>query len=209
MTFAGAHDAGWIHLDVKPENVCIAALGPEGEEEGEGEGENAQKRNNFATVRLIDFGHARPFPNGLTKIVGEAGSDSYAAVSVDWFLSFFFFFLLLEVFVSSLTSSFLLSSLSFLLSSSSPLSLPTTPQPEVLHTMCFSKTSDTWSFGILLYAMLSGSLPWPEGRQSDFLCDQNRIASTLDHAETRFDNRIVDVSFLNNKETKRETENLF
>ena len=114
LSFAGVHDAGWIHLDVKPENVCIAALGPEGEGEGEGEGENAQKRNNFATVRLIDFGHARPFPNGLTKIVGEAGSDSYAAVSVDWFLSFFFFFLLLEVFVSSLTSSFLLSSLSSL-----------------------------------------------------------------------------------------------
>jgi len=108
---------------------------------------------------------------------------------VDWFPFFSHLFSLLFLFL-------LLSSLSSLL----PITHP--PQPEVLHTMCFSKTSDTWSFGILLYAMLSGSLPWPEGRQSDFLCDQNRIASTLDHAQTRFDNRIIDVSLKKYKRMK-------
>jgi serine/threonine protein kinase len=84
----GVHEAGWIHLDVKPENVCILGLG-DGEEELEGE-EEKESRRTFASVRLIDFGHARPFPNGVTKIIGEAGSDSYAAVS---FFSFFFYYL--------------------------------------------------------------------------------------------------------------------
>ena len=37
--------------------------------------------SNNTEICLIDFGHARPFPKGMTTIVGEAGSDSYAAVS--------------------------------------------------------------------------------------------------------------------------------
>jgi hypothetical protein len=50
---------------VKPENVCIMSMGD----------------SNNTEICLIDFGHARPFPKGMTTIVGEAGSDSYAAVS--------------------------------------------------------------------------------------------------------------------------------
>ena len=52
--------------------------------------------------------------------------------------------------------------------------------PEVLWQSTFGTTSDTWSFGILMYAMLSGALPWPEGKQRDFLLDQGEIDACLD-----------------------------
>ena len=52
--------------------------------------------------------------------------------------------------------------------------------PEVLQESTFGTTSDTWSFGIMMYAMLSGALPWPEGRQHDFLLDQVEIDACLD-----------------------------
>ena len=134
LALNGSHRHGWIHLDVKPENVCLMELGNH-EEEDDGL---------TPVIKLIDFGHARPYPIDSTLIEGEAGSDSYAA-------------------------------------------------PEVLRLQQFSPTSDTWSYGILMYAMLCGNLPWPEGGQSEFLFDQKRINSTLNQVETRFDTRVVDL----------------
>ena len=148
--------AGWCHLDLKPENVCIvrpsdATSSLPQSESAHGEVGNASGQNFFDApeVSLIDFGHARPVPFGTSRydeakkdtledvlypqdaIIGEAGSDSYAA-------------------------------------------------PEVLWRSTFGVTSDVWSFGILLYAMLSGALPWPEGKQYDFLMDQGEIDACLD-----------------------------
>ena len=138
---AQVHSKGWLHLDVKPENVCIQTL-PRYQHDQKSVSTAASRldlnldlnvdqgrvlddqtrllsstsstnvSSNITSlymggpdIRLIDFGHARPFPLGPTNITGEAGSDSYAS-------------------------------------------------PEVLRMQQFSPTSDTWSFGILMYAMV-------------------------------------------------------
>ena len=39
----------------------------------------------------------------------------------------------------------------------------------------------------------SGNLPWPEGGQSEFLFDQERIHFTLDHVSKRFPPPVIDL----------------
>jgi serine/threonine protein kinase len=197
--------AGWCHLDLKPENVCVVnpsdatssppptSLAVEGgaEEGEEGEGDErvaaaaaaaADGRDDDddgggdATppeVTLIDFGHARPVPSGSCV----EDTDGY----VSWSAS------------SSSSSSD--ASATQGAGASGPTAHPVRyPQdaivgeagsdsyaaPEVLWQSTFGTTSDTWSFGILMYAMLSGALPWPEGKQRDFLLDQGEIDACLD-----------------------------
>ena len=123
-TLEQVHRRGWMHLDVKPENVCVMELGHHHNNNNNNNNNNNKAADDGADrseVRLVDFGHARPFPRGMTSMDGEAGSDSYAP-------------------------------------------------PEILRLKQFAPTSDTWSFGILMYAMLSGSLPWKEGTLVGVLC---------------------------------------
>ena len=68
--------------------------------------------------------------------------------------------------------------------------------PEVLQRSQYSASSDTWSFGILTYAMLVGSLPWRDGEQEDFLNSNEVVQSQLQLLNDRANLRTETISFL-------------